>query len=410
MRILVLLNFVPYPLTSGAQLRAYHLIRRMAARHEVWLGIHVRSQADVEHTTPLRAFCEDVVVGWVRQAHPLAHVPGLLRYAAEGKPLELKFKWSEELATRVPALCEAVPFDVVLFEESTMAPYLECLPAGSHRKHVLTFYDVDFLQARRIAQVAQPGMLMVRAWLYALMAQRWEPRVAERFDCCITVSDVDRHHLLEANPCLSHVAIVPNGVDTKAYHPLPEANGPPVLMFIGSMDYAPCVDAVRYFHDAIWPVIRSAVPAVQWWIVGRNPGPEIAALEGDGIHVTGQVAEVTPYYQRSTACIVPLRSGGGTRLKILEAMALGRAVVSTSIGCEGLEITAGEHLLVADEPVEFAECVLRLIHAPALRERLVTDARARVEALYGWDQIAESQLALLERLLDRGMVEEAHDG
>ena len=400
MRILVLLNFVPYPLTSGAQLRAYHLIKRMAAQHQVWLGVHVRSEEEAQNAAVLRAFCQDVVMGRLVRAHPLQHVPGLVRYGLQGKPFELKFKWSPSLADQIHRLCETEDFDVVVFEETAMAPYVEVMPPARRARHVLTFYDIDYLQAGRIAQHTSHWALKIRASLYGLVARRWEPHYAERFDCCITVSDVDRCRLATVNPRLRKIAVVPNGVDTHAYQPLPEAEGPPALIFVGSMEFAPCIDAMTYFHRAIWPLVQKAVPDVTLWIVGRNPAAEVRALEGDGVHVTGRVEDIVPYYQQATVVVVPLRSGGGTRLKILEAMALGRPVVSTSIGYEGLDVVPGEHLLAEDQPAKFAEGVIRLLGDRELRERLVVKARARVEALYEWDQIAASQLALFESLVD----------
>lgn len=400
MRILVLLNFVPFPLTSGAQLRAYHLIRRMAAEHEVWLGVHVRSEEERESIRVLRTFCREVLVGRLNRAHPLRHVPGLIRYGLHGRPFELKFKWSDDLAAQICRLCEEMAPDIVVYEETAMAPYREAIPQSQKAKHVLTFYDVDYLQARRIAHFAQGPSLKIRSWLYSVMARRWEPRFAEKFDCCITVSDLDRQRLLAANPCLTRIAIVPNGVDTEAYHPLPEPDGPPALMFVGSMEFAPCIDAVRYFHSAIWPTIQRQIPDVTLWIVGRHPAAEIVALSVDGVHVTGQVDDIVPYYQQASVCIVPLRSGGGTRLKILEAMALGRPVVSTTVGCEGLDVVDGEHLLVADDPDDFATSVIRLLRDRALRERIETNARACVEAHYGWDRIAALQLELFDSLAD----------
>jgi glycosyltransferase involved in cell wall biosynthesis len=126
------------------------------------------------------------------------------------------------------------------------------------------------------------------------------------------------------------------------------------------------------------------------WIVGTNPTPEVTQLDGDGVHVTGRVDDVVPYYSRSTACVVPLRAGGGTRLKILEAMALGRPVVSTSLGCEGLEVVDGEHLFIADSPEQIADKVVRLLADQALRERIASNARQLVVARYDWDVIADS--------------------
>jgi glycosyltransferase involved in cell wall biosynthesis len=154
------------------------------------------------------------------------------------------------------------------------------------------------------------------------------------------------------------------------------------------MCYSACIDAVLFFCKEILPLVRERVGKVEMWVVGRDPVPEIRALDGDGIHVTGQVEGIQPYYQRCTAVVVPLRAGGGTRLKILEAMALGRPVVSTSIGCEGLDVAPEKHLLVADDPEDFADATARLILDCGLNQRIVSEARQLVVDHYNWDAIA----------------------
>ena len=217
--------------------------------------------------------------------------------------------------------------------------------------------------------------------------RRWKPRFAQKFSRTVTVSALDRKLLLDANPRLK-VDVVPNGVDTQALQLLPPAENGPVLIFVGNMDYLPCVDAVVTFHREVLPIIRNAQPDVSLWIVGINPRPEVRALEGDGVHVTGWVDDLRSYYQRSSVVIVPLRAGSGTRLKILEAMALGRPVVSTTLGCEGLEVIDGEHLFIADRPVEFAGRVLDLLRDRYLGQEISKRARELVVNRYDWNPIA----------------------
>jgi glycosyltransferase involved in cell wall biosynthesis len=170
-------------------------------------------------------------------------------------------------------------------------------------------------------------------------------------------------------------------------------------MFIGSMSYPPCIDAALYFCNEILPLIRRAVPGVSCHIVGRDPPSEVRRLTGPGLVVTGRVPDVVPCYRESTVCVVPLRAGGGTRLKILEAMALGRPVVSTTIGCEGLDVVHGEHLLIADTPEAFATSTVRLVTQPALARSLCANARQLVEARYSWDPIANRLMEVYEGMV-----------
>jgi glycosyltransferase involved in cell wall biosynthesis len=195
--------------------------------------------------------------------------------------------------------------------------------------------------------------------------------------------------------------VIPNGVDIQKYQPLPAEVTSPTLLFIGNMGYPPCVDAVVYFCREIFPQIQRTVSGVKLWIVGRNPRSEVVKLNSDRVHVTGQVEDVIPYYRKGAVCVVPLRAGGGTRLKILEAMALGRPVVSTTIGCEGLDVIDGEHLFIADKPVQFAEKTKRLLTDRQLYQQISTRGRQLVEARYDWDKIANQLIDVYGEVLEQ---------
>jgi glycosyltransferase involved in cell wall biosynthesis len=270
-----------------------------------------------------------------------------------------------------------------------MAPYLEVLPQDRHCKSILMFHNITSQQYGRVSRVEHRWDRKLRAWINGVTMGYWEPRYAAEFDRCTTVSAVDQELLLKANPRL-RVDVIPNGVDIEKYQPLspPSASVSPSLMFLGNLGYPPCADAVLYFCSEILPLLRLANSLIEVWIVGQSPPPEVLALEGRGVHVTGRVGDVVPYYERSALCVVPLRAGSGTRLKILEAMALGRPVVSTTIGCEGLDVVDGEHLLMADTPEQFAVKTLRLLRDRQLYERISVKGRELVEAKYGWDKIA----------------------
>jgi glycosyltransferase involved in cell wall biosynthesis len=194
---------------------------------------------------------------------------------------------------------------------------------------------------------------------------------------------------------------VPNGVDTDGYQILPEpaANG---LLFIGSMSYAPCADGAVWFCNAILPQVQPA--DAEMWVVGRSPGPDVQALASDKVHVTGWVEDILPYYERTRIAVVPLRAGSGTRLKILEAMALGRAVVSTTIGAEGLAVHDGEHLFIADDPQTFAEKVSRLLQDDDLRRAMVLRARELVVNHYDWKALARQMIGIYEAVLHQERV------
>ena len=280
-----------------------------------------------------------------------------------------------------------------------MALYRENIDLNAHCKSVLTFHNVAFDQSQRISRIEGNLISSLRTWIFARQLFKWEPAYAEKFDQCLVVSEAERKALLGRNPRLK-VEVIPNGTDTKKYQRLEVNQDPPALLFIGSMSYAPCIDGAVYFCNQILPYIRKIFQDIRLWIVGASPTSDVVRLADKNIFVTGYVEDVLPYYQRSTLSIVPLRAGGGTRLKILEAMALGRPVVSTTIGCEGLDVVDGKHLLIADEPDKFAEQTIRLLTDKALYNRIVEQARELVVRRYDWDVIAEQSLKAYSKIVN----------
>jgi len=397
MRILIIADYLPYPLIGGDRIRIYNLLRRVASRHEVSLAAFLETPDDAEGVPHLQQFCVRVETASLRRRSPLAHMPGLFRYALEGKPPELKFLQSEELVSKIRQLVSTIDFDIVQIE-SRMGLYLETLPRNRRCKNILMFQNFTSQQDRRVFNIERRWKVKIRSLLNSMAMSQWEPRYAERFDRSTTVSEIDRNLLLKANPRLQ-VDVIPNGVDTLVYQPLPAENASPTLLFIGNMGYPPCVDAVLYFCRDIFPRIRRMIGAVDLWIVGRDPRPEVVQLSGDGVHITGRVDDVIPYYRQSAVCVVPLRAGGGTRLKILEAMALGRPVVSTTIGSEGLDVVDGEHLLVADTPEQFAERTVGLLSDQVLYRRIASSARQLVVSRYDWDVIAEQLMRIYAKMM-----------
>ena len=186
------------------------------------------------------------------------------------------------------------------------------------------------------------------------------------------------------------MAVVPNGVDLDYFHVLPQPIQRRHLVFTGSMDWRPNQDAARYFVREILPLLKQVRPELECTFVGRNPPADIERLADiPGVHITGTVGDVRPYVERAAVYIVPLRIGGGSRLKILEALAMGRAVVSTTVGAEGLDVVHDKHLLLADDPRTFADCVLRLLDDQQRCRSLSTEGRRLVEQHYGWDALAD---------------------
>jgi polysaccharide biosynthesis protein PslH len=385
---LIITDYLPYPPISGDKIRVYNLIRRIAVRHQVSIASLASSSEDIGALQHLKSFCQNVVIGDKPNLTKFQHITGILKLSMSGKPFEFEFLYSEDLARKINQLASRIDFDIVQVEPSRMAPYIESLPTGSHGKKIVVFHNIAYNQYNLISQLERTLIKKIRPWLHGRIMREWEPRYAKNFDICVMMSELERAWLNTANPRLQ-TAVIPNGVDTVRYKPLFQEESPPALLFIGSMDYPPCTDAAIFLCKRVLPLVRQAIPEILVWIVGANPPPVVKKLIGDGVYVTGRVEDVVPYYKKSTICAVPLRAGGGTRLKILEAMALGRPVVSTAIGCEGLDVIDGEHLLVAESPEQFSKQILRILNEKGLYRHIAAQARQLVVSKYNWDSIAQ---------------------
>jgi sugar transferase (PEP-CTERM/EpsH1 system associated) len=381
-------DHVPFPPNKGTYIRNYNLLKQITTEHEVWLAALSKSDTVQEGRSHLLEFCAGVEITKGKQFRALDRPLSALKYFIRGIPIELRHNHSSDFIEKLQWLVSSIDFDVIDIVDSHMGLYLDALPYELHQKTVLTFIDVVFNKFERISRLEPRLRRRLRLQLYSRMMRRWEPLYAERFARCITVSESDRRLLLSFNSRLE-IDLAPNGIDTKQYQPLPYSNGKPALLFIGSMKYRPNIDGAVYFCQDVYPQIKAEIPDIELWITGHRPTQEVRDLARDDIHITGYVDDVRPYYERSTVSIIPLRAGGGTRLKILESMALGKPVVSTSIGCEGLDVVDGEHLFIADTSEQFAEKTLRLIKDKELRKKMIEKARNLVVNQYDWEVIAQ---------------------
>ncbi len=232
----------------------------------------------------------------------------------------------------------------------------------------------------------------------AAKMRRYERATLQRFRHVIAVSETDKQQMLAMDPSCA-ISVVPTGVDTEKYQVFPSASGdPPRIVFTGSMDWEPNIDAVEYFCSEIWPTIVLRFPAAKFQIVGRNPHARVKQLASSTIEVTGTVPSVSDYLRDAAVVIVPLRIGGGTRLKIFEAMAMGKALVSTTIGAEGLDVTSGENCILADSPETFGDSILSLLSDVPLRRKYERTAAA-LAARYDWSNIARQFEEVLQHAI-----------
>lgn len=294
----------------------------------------------------------------------------------------------------IDALCMRESYDAVLYEGLFIAGYR--LPAGV--KVILNQHNIEHELVRRTYESEKELSRKLFNWLEYGKLRRGELQRCAAADMLLVTSEREREVWRTLLPGKA-VVVVPNGVDIDGFRIAHQAQERPHhIVFTGTMDYYPNSSAVLLFARQCWPLIREQVPGATWHIVGRNPPPEVRDLgELPGITVTGSVPQVQSYLEEAAVSIVPLRVGSGTRLKILEALAMRKAVVTTSVGCEGLEVVAGEHVLVEDQPEDFARAIITLLRDKERRTALGDAGRALVERIYSWQRCGDLLLAALSQ-------------
>ena len=410
MRILWLKSDLLLPLDKGGKLRTWHLMRHLAPRHEITY------LAFAEPGTP-----PSDVAGMLDVAARVETIPraepakGTLRFYGDAAmhlvdplPYAVGKYRSRAFRQRIEALVAERPFDLIvcdfLFPAVNLPKRLPC-PA------VIFTHNVESEIWRRYAETKSGplGRMLYTAQHRRML--RYEGRTLARFDGVLAVSDVDAGTFARLYPSAIRqpVHVVETGVDTEYFAPTASPQSPDPsprsLVFTGSMDWLPNEDAMLFFCRDILPLVRAEAPETTLTIAGRAPTPAVKRLADDyaGVRVTGRVDDVRPFVREAAVYIVPLRIGGGTRLKIFEAMAMGKAVVSTSIGAEGLPIADGTHAMLADGPTAFARAILGLMRDPDRRASLEAAARALVVERYDWSAAAGHIEAALQSIADCGL-------
>lgn len=387
MRVLFLVPQIPYPPRKGTALRNWGLISGLAERHEVAVLSFLDPGQSPELDDLLARTCRVAVV-----EPPTRTLRDRARDILTTRQPDMALRLaSETYAQHLQDWLARERFDVVQIEGIEMAPYLDVV-RGTRSRPLLVFDDhnCEYLLQRRtfLTDLRVPSR-----WpgaVYSLIQwsrlRRYEARICRRADRTLAVSHADAAALRRLAPNLD-VAVVPNGVDTRAYRQAPSVSGS-VLVFTGTMDFRPNVDGVLWFTREVLPRIRAGRPDVRLIVVGQRPHERLDHLRRDpAVEMTGWVEDVRPHIAEAAVYVVPLRMGGGTRLKLLEAMAMGKAVVATRLGAEGYPVTDGHELLLADAPADFAAAVISLLDAPERRAELGRAARAFVEGRYDWRAI-----------------------
>ncbi len=401
MKILYITYGLPYPPNSGVSIHDFNIIKQTSQHNTVYVLSLLYDSEEIKWLSNFREYCNFCEVVIARKRSLWEHFSEFVQGLLSGQPAACHSFIYQEMKQKIHQLLAREKIDIVQIEHSFLAPYVEAIPKSYHCKKVLSFQNLGARQYKSMAQMQSGIKEKMLSSLKSFLMQGWEATYAQKFDCNLVVSKQERDILLNENHAL-RIEVIENGVDTNSLQPLPEDPRSKTLLFVGTMSYPPNADAMLYFCQKTLPLIRKKIPDVNLLIVGQNPPQEIHKLAAEGnILVTGEVSDLKPYYEQAQVVIVPLRAGGGTRLKILEAMAFGRPVVSTKLGCEGLCLKNDEHILIADDPPEFSKYVIQLLKNVETRSRLANNARQLIEAKYDWRMVGRKLASVYDALREQ---------
>lgn len=394
LNLLVLSQLLPHPPDSGPKVRLYYVLRHLAEAHRITLLAFTRSDDRTESLEAMRAICEEV--------HTVAMTRTLAREAralaggwAAGRPFIIERNRQPAMMEAVRRLARAQHFDCIYADQLWMADYARL--AGSLQPHaslVLDNHNAVFRVFQRLGRGESNLLRRAGMEIEWRLLRNYESRVCGKFDRVVMVTEEDRA-LLE--PLVERSGrrragtgtrfhVIPICIDPEASPPVKAVDCGANILHLGTMYWPPNIEGVLWFANTVWPKVRAQVPATRLTIVGKNPPQAVRELENrsPGVSVTGYVRDPAGYLEQASVFVVPLHSGGGMRVKILDGWRWGLPIVSTSIGAEGLEYVDGDNLLIADGEEAFASAVVRVLQEPGLAQRLRQGGRRWVEENYDW--------------------------
>jgi len=401
-RILFLSQCLPFPPDSGVTNRTYHILQQLQRSFDVSLVAFSRrnhqrdSDARAAATAALRQEISHVLVPvpidseWSLAAKLRVHVSSVLAR----KPYTFFEYGSGDFRRQLESAVDRDSPDMVHMDSVDLYRWLPLLPAIPLAcTHHNIESDLLRLRADHIRGAALSGYVRHQAHL----VENVERKLCTRFDLNIMTSETDAERLRALAPG-ARTSVVPNGVDVNFFRPTAtQLIVPDRVAFLGPTYMFPNRDAVEFFLDAIWPLVRNKRPGATFHVIGKNLMGDKALFESHrGVACHGYVPDIRPHFSEAACSVVPLRVGGGTRLKILDAWSMGKAIVSTSIGCEGLETLDGENILIRDDPKAFAEAVVQVLHDGELRNRLGRNGRKTAEETYAWPVVGERLITLYQ--------------
>lgn len=395
MKILFLTQIVPFPPDAGPKVKTWHVLRFLASRgHQITLATFVRP-AEIPYLGSIRELGIEVIPVPIHRSR-LADIGYLLRSLLAGKSFLIERDNLPEMRRLVDQLVSEGNFDAIHADQFTMSQFVPIeLSSNNHPIRIFDAHNANWKVMERVSDTApfyqKPFMALEK---YRL--KRFEGQIVNAFEHTLAVTQIDRQLLIEAAESMNsgqsaadRILIVPIAVDTQALQPMHRTTEPPCILTLGTLHYQPNADGIRWFIQEVLPIVRRDLPGISLTILGKNPPQDFIqrAQQDPLLTVTGYVPDVAPYLEQSTLMVIPVRAGGGMRVRILEAFSRGMPVVTTTAGLEGIDARPGEDVLVADTPAAFAAEVVRLAQDPALQARLSTNGRRLAVEAYDWQTV-----------------------
>jgi glycosyltransferase involved in cell wall biosynthesis len=406
LKVLLLTQVLPYPPDSGPKVKTFYVLKYLAQHHEVTLISFVRGEQS-EHIQVLKSFCQSIHTVPMRRSW-FQNLVALVRSLIGREPWMMVRDDVKEMRQLVDQVVANDKFDVVHADQMNMAQY------GLRVHNVLRVIDAHnalWVLYQRLAATMKPGIqkwLLERDWR---LLKKYEGRICSEFDQVLTVSDEDKISLEESllsifrnkktplsmdDKWQKKFHVIPIAVDTDELHPVLREKCADHIVHIGTMYWPPNIDGVMWFLEKVFPLIQEKCPGVIFDIIGARPPQSMLdyAKSHPEVNVTGYVVDPTPLLQKAGVMVVPLRAGGGMRVKILNALAQGLPIVSTTLGSEGILVEHGKHVIIADDPVDFADATIKLLNDPEMASSLGKNGRALIQKRYDY----RSACATLERI------------
>ena len=403
MKILYLTPYVPYPLNNGGLIRVYHMMVNLGSKHDVTAicmepdndaqaqGIKVIEETGISiETVPVAR----------HQKKKLKRIYQLLSLVS-AKPYQYKQFHSAAMQNAVTRHLSEGDYDLLLVEFSQMGYF----QLDTDIPSFIDQHNVEYEIMHRTYETEKNPLRKLLAYSEWKKFYKQEIENCEKFTGCLTTSIRDAEILQQRSPGME-CHIIPNGVDSEFFRPATTDSDdfdPNMVLFTGTISYYPNTEGILWFYKNIWPLIKEKNPQATFCIAGKEPPPEVQAIadKDESVTATGMVDDMRDYYNKASVVVVPLRVGGGTRLKILEGMAMSKSIVSTSVGAEGIDHTDGQNILLKDTPEDFSEAVVTVMKDTALRQKLEKGGRDLAEAKYDWRAVTDKLSDVFERAVNK---------